>query len=102
MGARKIESLVLGLPPDCATYRSHDEAVRVGWGWNEELLATIAELVDWGNRHFLAANGVKSHQLPRPLEINRPLEKKVPRRKATAADFQDMMPVITAEAEKET
>ena len=84
MGCRRLISLMKGLEEGSALGRS----VTKGWGYQEELLATIAEVVDHGNRNFLAANGVKRHELPRAIIIRRPNEP--PKRKATKDELLEM------------
>lgn len=45
-----------------------------GWSWDTraELLAAVAELVDYGNRLFLQANSKKGTKPPKPIQIARP------------------------------
>lgn len=43
-----------------------------GWTTQDELLATVAELLDTGNRYTLLANGVKRYEMPEPIRIIRP------------------------------
>lgn len=103
MGCRRLEALINGLPPNSssAVARSLDEGIRIGWGYNEELLAALIEVLDVGNRNFLAAHGVKKHQLPKPVYIHRPLQPKRDR-KATPADIREIFsggPIIVAQKE---
>lgn len=103
MGARRIEALINGLPPTSvsAVARALNENVREGWGYPEELLSVLIEVVDAQSRNFLAAHGVKKHQLPKPIRINRPLEPER-RREATPADLKTILggaPVIKAQKE---
>lgn len=71
VGARRLISLVRGLPPDSALHRATDPR---GWNWNnkEELLAGILERVDWANILYLSAHGVKEHDLPPAVKVTRP------------------------------
>jgi hypothetical protein len=58
----------VGLPPDSATWRGDV------WSQGEELLATIAEVVDlWGLR-FAGLQGVKPGKMPDAIKIPRPGE----------------------------
>lgn len=59
-----------------------------GWYWthSEELLATLTELVDLGNRMFFSVNARKNTKPPKPVQIPRPWRAEVPQepiRKAT-------------------
>lgn len=68
LSARRVGSLVRGLPPDSALSRKLD--AHPGWGNVEELLATIAELTDIGNRALI---GVHTGQMPpETIAIRRP------------------------------
>ena len=101
MGCRRLEALINGLPPDStsAVARSLDEGIRVGWGFKEELLAALIEVVDVGNRNFLLAHGVKKYQLPAAAYINRPLTPAIPPREAKPDDIKRIFrggPVIVA------
>ena len=58
-----------------------------GWRFQEELLATLAELLDFHNRNYLLAHGVKRHELGQPIYINRPNKQK---RKATKEELREM------------
>lgn len=63
-----------------------------GWGPTQELLATIAELVDAGNRLFFSANSKKGTRLPRPIRIPRPSERRRRRkRNATGEELARMV-----------
>lgn len=48
------------------------------WELGHELLATIAELVDLGNRMFMQANTKEGTRLPTPLRIPRPYPERAP------------------------
>ena len=90
MGCRRLEALINGLPPtsSSALARELNEGIRIGWGFNEELLTALIEVLDVGNRNFLLANGVKMHQLPKAVYINRPLQPKAPPKKAAPDDIK--------------
>lgn len=101
MGVRRIEALIKGLPTGSATAKALDEGQRVGWGYQEELLAVCAELIDRQNRYVLQTmGGVKPNKLGSPIFINRPLTP-VKKRPATAADIRKIVgvevPVIVKE-----
>lgn len=87
MGVRRILALIAGLPPGSAVHRSIDpHGAGKGWTTQEELLSTIAEVVDYGNRLFYAANTKKGSKQPKPLFIPRPTQPK--RRKANSDDLK--------------
>lgn len=102
MGSRRIEALVLGLPPDSAVARSNDEATAAGWGVTEELLTLIAELIDLQIRNFLAANGVKKGKMPQPLRIQRPWQEKKAKPKATKDDLRSIFAGAIVPPKKES
>lgn len=62
-----------GLPQGGAFHRSL-RPESFGWTHTDELLAVLAELVDYSNRLFMLANTKKGTKLPDPLQINRPGE----------------------------
>ncbi len=73
-----------GLPLDSALVRSYDpKRLGRGWGVQEELLATIAELTDFNNRLVLGAHYKQDGPRPKPIYIPRPddTQRKPPTRK---------------------
>lgn len=70
MGARRLLALIRGLPRDSATLRT----VGTPWGFTEELLAILAEQVDWGNLLYHRVHFKAPH--PEALKIRRPGEEK--------------------------
>ena len=64
MGMRRLRALVTGLPRDSALFRDG------GWDEQTELLATVAELTDQGNR--LLHGAFMQGKPPKPIEIPRP------------------------------
>lgn len=68
------------------------DGLGAGWGPNEELLATIAEVLDAGNRMYFRAHAKKNARLPKALRIPRPSERRRrPKRKATAEEIARMV-----------
>jgi hypothetical protein len=61
---RRIVSLSAGIPAGTAS-----------WGNAEEMLATLAELMDHNNRLYMAAHGL---DLPEPITVPRPHERVEP------------------------
>lgn len=80
MGCRRIIALIRGL----SEHSNTAHVVTKGWGYEHELMASLIELVDFGNRNFLLANGVKSFELPQQVFIKRPNAPE--KRKATRAE----------------
>jgi hypothetical protein len=72
MTARRYAALFYGLPPNRTATARHMDPESAGWSQESELLATVAELIDQGNRYFLSANVKKGTPLPRPISIRRP------------------------------
>lgn len=73
IGVRRLEGLVNSLPRDSATARSIDPTYTgVGWNTETELLAVIAELIDYNSRLYIAAHTKKGAQPPKPIKIPRP------------------------------
>lgn len=70
MGARRLLALIRGLPRDSATLRT----VGTPWGFTEELLAILAEQVNWGNLLYHHVHFKGPH--PEALKIRRPGEEK--------------------------
>lgn len=82
-----------GLPYDCALHRALDpDGLGAGWGPNEELLSTLAEVTDAGNRMYYEANKKKGARPMRPLRIPRPHERRRrPKRNATGEELARMV-----------
>ncbi len=68
MTVRRLNVLVKALPPESATARDATH----GWGAQEELLATLCELVDRGDRWFYQAHTKPNTRPPEPITIPRP------------------------------
>ena len=73
LGVRRLESLVNSLPHDSALARSVDP-IYAGKDWDTktELLAVIAELIDFNSRLYIMAHSKKGAQPPKPIKIPRP------------------------------
>lgn len=90
VGARRLRALVVGLPAGCAMHRAADPD---SWSWTytEELLASLIEVVDAGNRLFVRANSKKGAKAPPAIEVKRPWVKEskkgVKRRQASASEI---------------
>lgn len=92
MSMRRFQALVAGLPAEGATARALGERAAVGWSVDSDLLALIAELLDYGNRQQFVINSKPGKKPPRPLDIPRPEDarKRRERRKATAEDLKEI------------
>lgn len=89
---RRLSVLVRGIPAESALGISTG-ALRPGWGATEELLATVVELVDAGNRSFFRVHSKRGAQQPKPIKVTRPADPNEPpkrRRKATSEDLVAM------------
>jgi hypothetical protein len=70
VGLRRLRSLIAGLPTESATkFKPPDPKA---WTRDQQLLALLAELVDYGNRNFIAAHTKKGSPQPKPIKIPRP------------------------------
>lgn len=75
MSMRKFEALLDGLPLDGSLARSLDPyRAGVGWTRQDDFLALLAELLDYGNRQYFAFNVKKGTKIPQPIFIPRPQE----------------------------
>lgn len=74
LSARRLSALVKGLPPGSAVGRE----LSAGWGVTEELLATLIEVVDRGDRWFYSAHSPPGARMPEPLVIPRPGQRPAP------------------------
>lgn len=91
---RRLTALVTNLPPGCALHRAEDPGgYGAGWTYTEELLATIAELIDRADRNFIAAHSKRNARKPRPIQITRPgeLARRKRRRNATGEELAAMV-----------
>lgn len=68
ISARRLVVLISQLGSDTGTAKYFTK----GWDMTQELLATLIELQSVSRLEFLAANGVKQGQLPRPIQVTRP------------------------------
>lgn len=106
IGVRRLQSLTSGLPLESAVVRSYDpDRLGVGWGWQEDLLATLAELVDQTNRLIFAFNTKKGTRIPDAIFIPRPGRVRT-RRAATPEELKSLLnkrgiPVVGRKAKKE-
>lgn len=91
MDVRRVEALINGLPTDSAYSRdANPTTVGSNWGHVEELLATVAQLIDLGNRQFAMANSKRGSRMPEGIKIRRPWERTI-KRQATAAEVQALL-----------
>jgi hypothetical protein len=88
IGVRRLESLIAGLPLTGATARALSERAAVGWTTDTDLLALIAELLDYSNRQQYAMH-VKNAKIPQPIHIPRPEDERI-RRERQQASVEDM------------
>lgn len=89
---RRLAVLVRGIPAESALGFSTG-TYRPGWGPTEELLAIVAEVVDYGNRLYFKAHSKRGAQQPKPLAITRPPDPNAPpkkRRKATSEELKEL------------
>lgn len=103
LSAREVLNLVDHLSPDGSVGRAVSEHKAAGWGFQEELLAVLAELIDKGNRDFFSAYSEKGTPQPAPIYIARPVQKK--KRVATKEDMRRMFggaPIIKTKRKKKT
>lgn len=86
----RIRALIIGLGPGSALHRSQDPK---GWSWDQtaELLATIIEILDRQDRHFVMAN-TKDGKAWDPIRVPRP-RSNVPEAKegTTLKELKDIM-----------
>jgi hypothetical protein len=79
MSAGRLWALVKHLPPGSALAREIDPQGSQ-WGNTEELLATLVEITDWGNRNFAAVHA-KNRKHITPIKIPRPKKPTAPGKK---------------------
>ena len=70
LGVRRLLSLISGLPRTSALTR----AANGEWTQEDELLATIVDIIGVSNHMFLQANSKKGTLLPEPIHYPRPDE----------------------------
>jgi hypothetical protein len=92
MSVRRLANLCANLTPGGPVDRSADpEGYGSGWTTQEELLALIAELVDYGNRNFVQVNSKPHSPAPKPIKITRPSDQREqmqPKRQATIEEMK--------------
>lgn len=86
IGVRRLRALIAGLPIGSALHRSLDPT---GWAWGttEELLAVLVEVVDLGNRQYVAFEAGRN-KVPKPIDIRRPWKVEEPKRFASHAEIE--------------
>jgi len=77
IGARRLLSLIDGLPPGSAMHRALDPAGS-SWGQLEELVATLIEVTDMSNRLYLRVHTNPGTDVGEPIHIPRPWDEKKP------------------------
>lgn len=79
MGVRRLLALLDGIPPGSALHRAVDPD---GWAWTttEELMASLIEVADFGNRWYIAAHidSKKGGKVPDAIRVPRPGERRSP------------------------
>jgi hypothetical protein len=92
LSARRLNVLLRGLSKESALFRSVNPALAM-WDQKDELLASIAELIDANTRTFIRAHSDKSDPQPKPLKITRPHRAKEDRRGTSMQELQQMFPL---------
>lgn len=97
MSLRRFDVLVRGLPDDSALTRA---ASGHHWRQLDELLATIAELVDINNRAFIRVHSEPHSPQPEPIKIRRPWDRdrEPQRRTATTEEMAAFFRATTSGA----
>ena len=72
-----MRALIKGLPPESALARAVAPDM-TDWRNQEELLATLIEVVDMSNRLYIQAHSEPHSKAPEPIEIPRPYRKQEP------------------------
>lgn len=91
IGARRLWSLISNLSPKSALHRALDPE---GWHWSQtdELLATIVEEIDQGNRMFHSAHRDEKSKTWDPIRVPRPkpliVREPEPRRMSTIDELK--------------
>ena len=70
LGVRRLLSLISGLPRESALTRAATDE----WTQEDELLATVVDIIGVSNHMFLQANSTKGTRLPEPVHYPRPWE----------------------------
>lgn len=78
--ARRLWALLKHLPRESAVAKAMAPQGAAEWTNTEELLATLCELVDAGNRTFVKAHSKPGSQEPKPIRITRPWQRAEPRK----------------------
>ena len=72
ISARRLENRLTTLPLESRTARALGAVAPGQWHNVEELLALLAEELDFGNRLFLMTHSKKGARQPKPLKVPRP------------------------------
>lgn len=91
VGVRRLNALVSALPADSATVRSVDP--NDGWSQEDELLASIFDVVGMGNHLFLSANVQEKDRklLPKPARFPRPWDEDEEEVKAKLSSHDEVL-----------
>jgi len=92
MDIRRLQILIDGLDPTGVLYREFNPDWY--WAWEEELLATIAQLIDRLDRRFASVYAKKGSVPKQPIHIPRPhrgLAKEKRKAGTTKAEFIAMV-----------
>jgi hypothetical protein len=90
ISTRRFYSLVKWLPPEAAVWRS----MQRNWTTENELQAITIEMLDGFRRLYLQANSKKGTQLPPPITIPRPWDKKKEPSKRSGTTLKEMIGIM--------
>lgn len=95
MPVTTVYNLLVGLGPESALNRKNNPSY--WWGVQEELMATIAELIDRHEIHYVMANS-KDGKGPKPISIPRPYKdgeekENKPKTSTTIGELKEMVRV---------
>jgi hypothetical protein len=98
IGVRRLLSLINGLPIRGAMHREISSDGR-DWSSIEELLATVIELLDFGNRMRFAASVKQGTEIWEPIEVRRPYDKEKPPPEPAKTSVADLLEALGDAAE---
>jgi hypothetical protein len=90
---RKLAGLVANLPIGCALHRAEDPyGFGAGWGHTESLLATLIEVLDRHDRHYIITHSKRHAAKPKALKVPRPVDvAPKTKRNATGDELAEMV-----------
>lgn len=97
VGARRLLALLRNLPPDSASARALDP--NEGWTQDQELMATVVDMLGVLEHRMLWANTKPNTKLPDPVTFPRPNTREVKELKRAPSSYDEVRAFFSKKSE---